>query len=372
MSHREPCRVALAVLCAAGLLSGGCESSGRADARSEGGYVAPVPADPYFELGWRLEWKSLPLVTRGARPKFFDTFDGALLFQDSRNTLTLMEPSTGRNRWSVEVDPPPSRSVGNAYDGERVYAASDNELFVLDARTGEFLERHGLAVVVNTPPLLFGRVAVFGGASGEVLGHSLVSTYKLWGYQLRGAITANPARAGQLAAIISQGGDVITLDPNSGASLGRNRIFGGLSNNPVASDSIVYVASTDQSVYAFDAQSGETVWRHRAQQPIVEQPTLHDGRLYVHIPLRGMVCFDALSGDVLWEAEGVRGRVIALRDRRLIAWDGREAVALDPERGDVVMRRELPGLAMLRVDRFEDGALYAIRPDGWVSRFSPR
>lgn len=371
MSHRKLCRLALALVCAAGL-SGGCASSSGASRSGGSGSAQETPADPYFELGWRLEWRALPLLTRGASPKYFEPHDNALLFQDSSNTLTLMEPSTGRNRWSVEVDPPPSRSVGNAYDGARVYSASDNELFVLDARTGEFLERHSLAVVVNTPPLLVGDIAVFGGASGEVLGHSLVSTYKLWGYKLSGRITAKPVQIGDAVGVVSQGGDVITLNPATGGSYGRNSIFAGLANDPVAAGGVMYVASTDQSVYAFDAQNGQVRWRHRTQQPLVDQPALHNGRLYVYIPLRGMVCFDALNGSVLWEAVGVRGRMLGLRNGRLIAWDGREAVALDPERGDVIMRRELPDIAALRVDKFEDGALYAIRPNGWVSKYSAR
>lgn len=328
--------------------------------------------EKYAALGYRLEWRGSGLVSRGGRSLFFTPSNDILLFQDTGNTLTCLDASTGRSRWATSPERKITRFVGNARRDDRVYAASQSELFVLDARTGEPLERHQLAIVVDSPPLLVGNMAVFGGAAGEVLGHNLLSTYKQWGYRLDGAIKAHPVVAAGAVGVVSQGGDVIILDPIDGSSYGRNRVYGPLQNNPVASDDLLFVASTDQSVYAFRLSDGTLAWRSRNERPITDQPAFFNGRLYVSIPMRGMVCFDASSGDEIWTARNVSGEILGIRDGRLIAWDGADAVALDPANGDEVVRVTLPGIWQLVIDGFDNGPIYAVTADGHISKFGPR
>lgn len=336
--------------------------------------------DAFAALGYKLAWRANPLVGRNRRTLFLDSFDDVLIFQDTGNFVTLLEAATGAPRWSTEVDAATSRFTGNTVVGERVYSSSDNELFVLDARTGNILERHHLAVVVNTAPVIAGNIAVFGSPTGEVLGHNLASTYKQWGYRLRGSITARPAlipgfNGGDGAVgVVSQGGEVLVADSRNGASFGHATVFSGLANDPVASEDTLYVASTDQSVYAFDLRTGRQRWRERTEQPITDQPVLFGDSLYVGVPGRGMQRIDAATGSVKWSAKGVAGRLIATRTGRLIVWDApsQTAYALDSERGDVIERVTLDGVVRLIAQKFEDGALYAVTERGRVSKFGPR
>lgn len=350
-------------------------SAAPATARATPADQRPAPKtelEKFDALGYRLEWRGVGLVSRGAQTLFFEPSGDLVLFQETGNTITCLDAATGRSRWATELETPITRFAGIARRDERVYAASQGELFVLDARTGEALERHRLAVVVTTAPLLVGDMAIFGGMSGEVLGHNLRSAYKLWGYRLSGSINGEPVRVGEAVGVVSQGGDVIVLDPANGASFGRARIFGALENNPVASDDLLFVASTDQSVYAFQRADGRLRWRSRNERPITDQPAVFNNRLYVSIPRRGMVCFDAPTGDVVWEAPQVSGDILGIRDGRLIAWNGREAVALDPANGDEVVRVEIPGLVTLAMDGFDNGPLYAVTRDGRIAKFGPR
>lgn len=347
--------------------------------------AAPVKRAPeteyekYAALGYSLSWRGFPIVSRRAGTKFFDAFGETLVFQDSANVLTVMDSGTGRNRWSAQVDERVARFTGNAVRNDRVYCSSDNELFVLDLKTGAVLERHRLAVVVDTAPVLVGDLAVFGSTTGQVLGHSLVSHYKLWAYKLSGPVTSAPVFAGRSGnfntdalAAVSQTGEVLVLDPKTGSSISRTKIYSGLANRAVASEEMLYLASTDQSVYAIELRTGAQRWRHRTERPIVEQPALHEGRLYVTIPEQGLTCFDASSGDVLWVNKGLGGSVVAVRNGRLIVWDGAAAASVDPERGDVVDRVALEGVTKLVSEPFVDGSLYAVTGEGRVSKFSAR
>lgn len=336
--------------------------------------------DAFAALGYKLAWRASPLVGKNRRTLFFDSFGDSLVFQDTGNFVTLLEAATGAPRWSTEVDAATTRFTGNALVGDRVYSASDNELFVLDAKTGNILERHHLAAVVNTPPIISGAIVVFGSPTGEVVGHSLASTYKQWGYRLRGAITSTPALvsgfngADAAICVVSQGGEVLIADARNGSSFGHASVFAGLANNPVAAGETVYIAGTDQSIYAFDMRGGRQRWRVRTEQPISDQPVLHGDSLFVAVPGRGMLRLDTATGAVKWASKGVSGALIATRSGRLIVWDADTftACALDMERGDVIERVTLEGVVRLVPERFEDGALYAVNAAGRVSKFGPR
>lgn len=382
-------RVATALLLAlmAGVSMPSCASKKTETGAGAAGdvWAPPVKKAPeteyerYAALGYALSWRGFPVVSRRASAEFFDVFGETLVFQDSANVLTVMDAGTGRNRWSAQVDDSVARFTGNVVANDRVYSSSDNELFVLDIKTGAILERHKLAVIVDTPPVLAGNVAVFGSPTGQVLGHSLVSRYKLWAHKMTGPVTSAPVYLGRSGnfntdalAAVSQTGEVLVLDPRTGASISRAKIYSGLANRAVGSDELLFLASTDQSVYAIEARTGAERWRHRTERPIVDQPTIYGGRLFVTIPEQGLTCFDASSGGIEWSNRELSGSVIGLRGGRLLVWDGTTAATLDPDRGEIVERVTLAGVRRLMSVPFEDGSLYAVTPEGRVSKFSPR
>lgn len=373
---------AAALTSALGLTPACASDSGAAAPQPQ---TAPAPGEPLFQrgtysvdhdayaaLGYQLVWRGFAVMGERAQVLHFDVFDDTVVVQDTRATVTAMERTSGSNRWSIIVGQPLDRYVGMASLDGRLIVSSDNELIFLDDRTGNIEDKHDLALVVNTRPLVAGGVAVFGAANGRVLGHNLGNGFPLWQYALTGAISADPVAVGPYAAAVSQGGDVIILDPQTGDAAGRASTFGGLTNDPVGGADTLYVASSDQSVYAFSTERGRQIWRRRFEQPITAQPALAGDTLYVEIPGLGLTALNASNGETRWTADGVRGRVIGAREGRVYGYDGRDAWMLDAARGDVLERRALPGLHTLRMIPFEGGDLFAVTPAGAVARFEPR
>ncbi len=371
-SRTTLCSLSIAAIVLSAGCSGGDGAVTQVDNRPARRANTNVDHEAYRALGYNLVWRGFPLITRGQRPEHFDVDGDVVLVEDTGNALTLIDASTGVNRWSNTVASKLTKTLGNVRVGDRIISASDTEVFVLDVRTGELLDRQNLDLVVNTKPVIVSDVAVFGSASGEVLGHSLYTGFRRWGYLLDSAIDAQPAHVGDLVGVVSSQGDVIILDPETGASTNRGRTFAGLQNRPVGSDDALFVASLDQSVYAFSAVGFDLLWRHRGERPITDQPVIHDDVLYVAIPEVGLVAFNALTGDQIWTASDVYGEAIGIRAGKLIIWDGSTAVLLDPDRGDILERVWLPDVDQLRMDEFEDGDLYTITRRGVVAKFVPR
>jgi outer membrane protein assembly factor BamB len=284
-----------------------------------------------------------------------------------------MEATTGRNRWSASVGHRLERIVGVARHEDSLVVCAETLCQIFDIKTGKLMARHPLASLANTPPVIVRDIAIVGCSNGELLGHSLSTGYKAWGYMLSGVITAKPvAMAGYDVGAVSQAGDVIIVDASTGSARGRlASVFGGLANAPVASDRRLFVASLDQSIYAFDRESGDRTWRVRTESRIRAQPTHHDGRVYIALEREGLVALDGTTGDTAWSNAEVKGVAIGVRSGSLLVRDGDTIHRLRLDSGQTVESISFPGIHALATETFTDGPIFTIDKRGLVQKFVP-
>jgi outer membrane protein assembly factor BamB len=367
---------AAALALAAG--AGGCaSSSGERDRRTvtadERARAVPTFADEFQKLGYRLEWRGFPTMMPGGTVRQFDVLGDAVVVMESDGVVSVLEPRSGQSRWSDQVAGKLTKFVGNVRDGDRLIVSSESDVYVYDVASGALRTRQRLSQVVNTRPVKVGETLVYGCVNGQVLGHTLIAGARLWGSGLTGAVETDPIPAGAgRVALVSTSGDVALLDGATGVSQGRARIFAGSTTELAASDTLLFVASMDQSLYAFGLNGLPQVWRHRTDAPLTQAPVFHQGKLYCDLGAEGFACMDASTGKITWANKQVHGRAVAIRNKRVLVWDGREAILLDPAKGAVVDRAALPGIAMLKADSFADGAVYAVAGAGVVAKYLPR
>ncbi|HVZ95172.1 MAG TPA: PQQ-binding-like beta-propeller repeat protein [Phycisphaerales bacterium] len=376
--------LALAAGCAATFLAG-CKSEPKpaetaTAAPSKGSLPPPpeltapqVPLEPMSPLGFRLEWRSQAVVVSRHRVKFLDAWNDLIVVQDDANTMTAIEPQTGRSRWSADIGADLLRFIGNTRDqSNNIVACSETDALILNPGSGELTGRQRFAELANTPPMIVGNILLVGCFNGQVLGHNLISGYKQWAYQLNGRIDAPMVRTGRDVVAVSSGGDVAVLSPARGGTIGNGKIQGRVDNAPVADDRTVYIAGADQSIWAFASEGGELRWRVRTAYPLVRQPALHEGRLYVTIPKEGIACLEAATGARVWTAANLDATVVGINNGRLVTWDGKAARTLDAVTGDVVETVEIPNCSHFVMDKFVDGNLYLASPRGELRKYSAK
>ncbi len=376
--RRLPGRAGLALLVA--VVASGCSGTpnparGRPPSPERRRDAFPIVHEDYAKLGYQLTWVGYPALSGRSPIIYFEPYDDCVVVQEAGSRVTVLETSTGQYRGSNQLSGRLTKFVGMTRAGNRLYVCSEADVYILDIATAGLVGRQTFEHIVATRPMLLGDRLIFGTGGGQVMSHLLSSAsggIKEWGFLVTGAIEHDPVYIGGALGAVSQGGDVVFLDASSGGLLGRNRIYDGLATNPVADEQTMYVAGLDQSLYAFNPLGGSILWRHRTGTPLREQPVLHDGRLYCSIPGAGFTALDPRTGDVVWTAPGVNGAVIGVRHGRLLVWNGTEAALLDPATGDVFDRVKLPGVRILRLDRFENGNLYAVSNSGVVAKFIAR
>lgn len=351
----------------------GCETSGGGS--GGGGSAAPAPSqmvstDAWNALGYRLDWQGYASVPGGGRVTNFAIGNDCLVVQESGSRVSLLEKSNGAIRWTNQLASRLTRFTSVDVRGNSVWASSESELIGLDIESGDVVARQRFARVVNTPPLFSGGVAVYGTASGEVIGHLTTANVKLWGFQSPGAITTPAVDVNGIAAIVSQSGDVMFLDPQTGTLYAGARMFRGVESAPASGDGAAYVASLDQSIYAFEP-SGGVRWRYRTEYALRGKPVFHAGVVYCEVPQQGMVALDARTGGRRWNNPEVRGTVVAQRNGMLVVFNGREALLVDPGDGGIVERQSLSNVARVVAEQFTDGAIYTVSSSGAVARLVP-
>jgi len=335
----------------------------------------PVVHADWAKLGYRLDWVGFPFMgaARGSRVIDILPAGDVVIAQESGSTVTLMSSSNGSNRWSTDLTGPLTKWVGmiqDSTDAERFIVASESEGFVLAKANGNLIAREKFERVVNTKPVQDGRMLVFGTSTGHLTAHIMGSGVSAWAFTSIGSFDTDLVRVGPYVGAVSQGGDVLVLTPR-GDLVGRARVFGRVDSRPVSDGQSIFVASRDQSIWAF-ASTGATLWRHRTPNAITAQPTAHEGVIYCHLRDEGMTALNAATGEVLWQNPAAKGEIIAVRNGRLLAWDGVTLATIDPARGDIIDAAQLPGITRIVTDAFIDGNLYAASDQNVLARFVPR
>ncbi len=333
-------------------------------------------AGDWAKLGYRRDWTGVPAITGNLPIQFIAPKADVVVVLEAGSQVSVLEASTGASRTVAELANPLTRFVGLEVDGDRVFAISEAEVFTVDAQTGVLRDRKRIEKVVATEPAVFGGLMIFGTPAGEVMAHMALGSIggvKVWGFGMSGPVSHKPVLLGSTVGAVAQSGQVVFLNAETGGLIGRNSMFGGVETDPVADNNIMFVASLDQSLYAFSPFDGSMLWRYRTAHPLRTQPTAFGGRVYCSIPGEGLVAFEGSSGSVLWRCKDFSdGVVVAINRNRLLAFNGSEAALIDPERGDLLERAKLPGVAMLKPDSFVDGNLYAVSRSGVVVKFLRR
>lgn len=347
------------------------EDAGTANA-SDSGWK--INHDGWASLGYQWQWTGYPPLAPGANIEHATAYDDLLTFVGSGSTFSVLESNTGKVRWSRQLDRSTTRFVEPVRRDETLFAASDTELWELNLRNGNTIDRDSMGTLVNTSPLIVDNLAIFGTLAGELFAFQMDNDFKLWSYKFDGPIEQPAIEVSdEFIAALSQKGEIRTLETINAHSGMTAKIAGG-SDATLLTDGVgLYVASLDQSLYAFDIVDGFRFWRIRSSDPVTVQHTLHEGIIYASARDKGLMAIDSATGDMIWNNPEIGGWTLTVvDDSELIVWSGFEMLAIDKDRGDIIERTPLQNIAGVRTDSITDGNIYVITNEGGVAKFGRR
>lgn len=216
---------------------------------------------------------------------------------DGPGGVLALDAGTGEQKWQYTVDghvmPTPV-----LHDGRIHAATGDRHLHVIDAETGEGLERVDVGAVMSMSAPAAAEGMLYTGAfdgGPRVVGYDMDVRETAWTTELpevRSGLDDVPPAVSEGIVVTTSHRDIVpaeqlehwahALDAETGEVLWERRLGEGpfVPNNksgaPTIADGVVYVGSpTTRTLYALDLRTGEERWTH-GSGPVKAAPVVAD------------------------------------------------------------------------------------------------
>lgn len=239
----------------------------------------------------------------------------------------------GQEVWRTDVSGP-LRAAPTAFDGRVFAVTKDNQLFALDAKTGDVLWSHTgfeetAGLIGSASPAVDGDIVVVPYSSGEIFALRVENGRQLWGENLAAIRRSDAVSAladirgrpvidrGRVYAI-SHSGRMVAIDLPTGRRLWEASL-GGV-NQPWVAGDFIFVLTSDALVVALTARDGRIRWL--TPIGLYENPEKRRGRIN-------------WSGPVL------------VGDRLIVSGSHGVALSLSPYTGDIIGELDMPDAVSL-------------------------
>jgi outer membrane protein assembly factor BamB len=358
--------MALGLLLVAAMVAGGCKSN---TVKEPTLLIESVDAR---RLGYGIAWAT-KLGTPGSETLASVVVLGDSIFavEHPSNLITAVALRDGSIRWRQKFIPESERLFEPVRFGDKLFINSETHAYLIDIPSGKLDEMQKLESVVSDKPALVENYAIFGGVTGRVFAHDIVTGYAKWAYQLAGGIVVTPVAAENHVLVVDSRGTYALLTATSGDLMWRGRTFGANNARPILSNLGVFVPSTDHNLYALNRSTGRDKpgkWPYRATQPLTEAPTLLGNAIYLPVPREGLVAVDAINGATLWSLPG-NARPVLQREQQLLLKQPKSLLMVEAATGKTLFEAAVPRLH--RVLTSDDGSLILVTREGRLVRLTP-
>ena len=205
-----------------------------------------------------------------------------------------------------------------ATNGKVFVQSVDNEVYALDAQSGEILWNAGIAL--ENTKMVGGAVPAYnksldtiliGFSSGEIQAFNasigtplwsdiMVSNHQAYSSTFLHTIKASPVIEGETAYIIGSSDVFAAIDMRSGTRLWEKEI--GSVNTPLLSGNTLFIVSNDNELIALDKNNGKVIWAtpieifDKPANVVVYAPIISDNKLLVAMSDGHVALYDPYSG----------------------------------------------------------------------------
>jgi outer membrane protein assembly factor BamB/tRNA A-37 threonylcarbamoyl transferase component Bud32 len=264
-----------------------------------------------------------------------------LLTSQAMATSAITPSNSIQPIWSFECE---DEIRGTAtYDNGIIYVgAYDNNLYALNAASGEFIWKHATEGGVVSKPAIHDRNIYFGSEDNRFYVVSPRSGNIVWSYYSEGPIRSSPHISERHVFIGSDDNHMHVINANSGRRalkfnagapvrstplVFQDAIYFGaesgdffcvdfqgkmkwqirakraVTSSPIIVDDVVYFGSMDGTLYAAEAKTGWVIWRFRLGKGTISTPVIVDHLLLIGSIDGNLYCVDTRTNKETWRFE---------------------------------------------------------------------
>jgi outer membrane protein assembly factor BamB/tRNA A-37 threonylcarbamoyl transferase component Bud32 len=240
--------------------------------------------------------------------------------------------------WSFECEDE-IRSSPNLDNGTIYIGCYDNNLYALNAKTGDFKWKYATEGGIPTRPAIADDLIFVGSEDfrlhavtadrGDLVwtyytegpirssaiiseGHlffgsddahlhvvNLANGNRAWKADAAAAVRSTPLVADERVYYGCESGDFYAVDFR-GELKWRFKAKRSITSSPILIDGLIYFGSLDWTVYALDADGGWQIWRFRMGRPSISSPAYAEGKIFTGCADGNIYAIDARSSHEVW------------------------------------------------------------------------
>jgi outer membrane protein assembly factor BamB/tRNA A-37 threonylcarbamoyl transferase component Bud32 len=252
------------------------------------GRMSPGEIEPLWVFTCEDEVRSNPAVAEGV--VFVGAYD---------NNLYAVDAQTGQFKWKYATEGGLASSPCVWQD--RVFIGSeDNSLYCINAQTGRIVWTCPSQGCVRSSPRVEYNHVFFGSDDHHLYAANVQTGRVAWKSDTEGPVRSRPAIGDESIYFGCEDGAIYALDIR-GVLRWRFATKRAVTSSPTLDEGILYVGSGDHTIYALDVRSGWAVWRLRTGKPVISSPAVAKGTVFVGSVDHSVYALDARTGRQVWK-----------------------------------------------------------------------
>jgi outer membrane protein assembly factor BamB len=253
----------------------------------------PVSSDsgilPIWEFKCEDEVRSSPVVA-----------DGTVYVGAYDNNLYALDAKTGEFRWKYPTEGGIA-ATPSVWKDRVLIGSEDRLLYAISSRTGRILWTCPTEGRIRSSARVEFEHAFFGSDDFRLYAVNAQSGRVVWKFEALGPIRSTPAVGDEIVYAGSEDNHLYAVDLQSGNQKWKFRCNRGITSSPTLHDGLVIFGSSDWNVYALDEHSGWIIWRTRTNQAVISSPRVMEGVVYIGSADGFLYALDVSSGRQIWK-----------------------------------------------------------------------
>jgi outer membrane protein assembly factor BamB/tRNA A-37 threonylcarbamoyl transferase component Bud32 len=224
--------------------------------------------------------------------------NGILYVGSYDNNLYALNAATGEFIWKFPADggivSKPLVTEGSIYFG-----SEDKRLYGVNMRTGKPNWNYGTDGPIRSSPCLAEGHIFIGSDDGFLHAVNAGSGRRAWRMEAGAPIRSTPLVQNDLVYFGVESGDFYCLD-FAGIIKWRFKSKRAITSTAIHSEGIIFFGSVDATLCAVDAKTGFAIWRYRMSKASISTPCLADNYIFTGATDGDIYCLDSRSAKEIW------------------------------------------------------------------------
>lgn len=215
------------------------------------------------------------------------------------NNLYALDAKTGEFKWKFATEG--GIPTTPASDGELIYIASeDTRLYAISAEKGQLAWTYYASGPIRSSPVISEGHIFVGSDDARLHVVNMFNGNASWKQEVAGPIRSTPLIADERVYFGCESSDFYCYDFKGELKWRFGKAKRAITSSAILVEGMLYFGCLDWSLYAVEAEAGWQIWKFRMGRPTISSPTFSEGRVYTGCGDGRIYAIDARGGREIW------------------------------------------------------------------------